>query len=100
MIDVNIKGVLYRIAAALPYMKQQQAGHFINVSVAGHTDSASAQRIRKFYQEIAIPAESFARAVAFRREPAGGRRRERDPVPAHAPGAVNASWLGLTAELT
>jgi NADP-dependent 3-hydroxy acid dehydrogenase YdfG len=66
MIDVNIKGVPYRIAAALPYMKRQQAGHFINVfSVAGHTDSASAQRIRKFYQEIAIPAESFARAVAF-----------------------------------
>jgi NAD(P)-dependent dehydrogenase (short-subunit alcohol dehydrogenase family) len=68
MIDVNIKGVLYRIAAALPYMKQQQAGHFINVfSVAGHTDSASAQRIRKFYTR---------------------------------PGAVSASWLGLTAELT
>lgn len=37
MIDVNIKGVLYGIAAALPYMKKQQSGHFINVSsVAGH----------------------------------------------------------------
>jgi NADP-dependent 3-hydroxy acid dehydrogenase YdfG len=37
MIDVNIKGVLYGIAAALPYMKQQKSGHFINVSsVAGH----------------------------------------------------------------
>ena len=37
MIDVNIKGVLYGIAAALPYMKQQKAGHIINVSsVAGH----------------------------------------------------------------
>ncbi len=37
MIDVNIKGVLYGIAAALPYMKKQRAGHFINVSsVAGH----------------------------------------------------------------
>ncbi len=37
MIDVNIKGVLYGIAAALPYMKQQKYGHFINVSsVAGH----------------------------------------------------------------
>jgi len=36
-IDVNIKGVLYGIAAALPYMKEQKAGHFINVSsVAGH----------------------------------------------------------------
>ena len=37
MIDVNIKGMLYGIAAALPYMKQQKAGHVINVSsVAGH----------------------------------------------------------------
>jgi NADP-dependent 3-hydroxy acid dehydrogenase YdfG len=37
MIDVNIKGVLYGIAAALPHMKQQHSGHFINVSsVAGH----------------------------------------------------------------
>jgi len=116
MIDVNIKGVLYGIAAALPHMKQQRAGHFINVSsVAGHrvgpgfavyaatkyavralseglrqevkpynirttvispgavatelpntvTDPQAAERIRKFYAEVAIPAESFARAVAF-----------------------------------
>ncbi len=116
MIDVNIKGVLYGIAAALPYMKQQKAGHFVNVSsVAGHkvgpgfavyaatkhavralseglrqevkpynirttvispgavatelpnsvTDPDAAERIHKFYEQVAIPAESFARAVAF-----------------------------------
>lgn len=116
MIDVNIKGVLYGIAAALPYMKQQKAGHIINVSsVAGHkvgpgfavyaatkhavralseglrqevkpynirttvispgavatelpdsvTDPDVAERLQKFYAEIAIPADSFARAVAF-----------------------------------
>jgi NADP-dependent 3-hydroxy acid dehydrogenase YdfG len=42
MIDVNIKGVLYGIAAALPYMKQQKAGHIINVSsVAGHKVAAN-----------------------------------------------------------
>jgi NADP-dependent 3-hydroxy acid dehydrogenase YdfG len=116
MIDVNIKGVLYGIAAALPHMQRQKAGHFINVSsVAGHkvgpgfavyaatkhavralseglrqevkpynirttvispgavatelpngvTDPAVAERIHKFYAEVAIPAESFARTVAF-----------------------------------
>jgi NADP-dependent 3-hydroxy acid dehydrogenase YdfG len=111
MIDVNIKGVLHGIAAALPYMKQQNAGHIINVSsVAGHkvgpgfavyaatkhavralseglrhnirttvispgavatelpnsvTEPDVAESIHKFYEEIAIPAESFARAVAF-----------------------------------
>ena len=37
MIDVNIKGVLYGIAAALPHMQRQESGHIINVSsVAGH----------------------------------------------------------------
>ena len=37
MIDVNIKGVLYGIAAALPVMQAQKSGHIINVSsVAGH----------------------------------------------------------------
>jgi NADP-dependent 3-hydroxy acid dehydrogenase YdfG len=115
MIDVNIKGVLYGIAAALPHMKQQKSGHIINVSsVAGHkvraggavyaatkhavralseglrqevkpynirttvispgavdtelpnsvTEPDVAEGMRKFY-EIAVPAESFARAVAF-----------------------------------
>ena len=37
MIDVNLKGVLYGIAAALPSMQAQKSGHIINVSsVAGH----------------------------------------------------------------
>jgi NADP-dependent 3-hydroxy acid dehydrogenase YdfG len=37
MIDVNLKGTLYGIAAALPHMKAQRSGHIINVSsVAGH----------------------------------------------------------------
>ncbi|MCQ4322178.1 SDR family oxidoreductase [Stutzerimonas stutzeri] len=115
MIDVNIKGVLYGIAAVLPYMTQQKSGHIINVSsVAGHkvrtgstvysatkhavriiseglrqevkpygirstiispgavatelpdsiTEPDIADNVRKFY-EIAIPADSFARAVAY-----------------------------------
>ena len=32
MIDLNIKGVLYGVAAALPQMRKQQSGHFINVA--------------------------------------------------------------------
>ena len=36
MIDINIKGVLYGIAAALPQFENQGVGHFINISsVAG-----------------------------------------------------------------
>jgi NADP-dependent 3-hydroxy acid dehydrogenase YdfG len=116
MIDVNIKGVLYGIAAALPYMEQQKSGHIINVSsVAGHkvrpggvvysatkhavrviseglrqevkqynirttiispgavdtelpnsiTEPDVAENMKKFYADVAIPADSFARVVAF-----------------------------------
>ena len=115
-IDVNIKGVLYGIAAALPHMKRQKSGHIINVSsVAGHkvtpagavyaatkhavralseglrqevkpynirttvispgavatelpdsiTERDIGESIHKFYEAFAIPADSFARAVAF-----------------------------------
>ncbi|KZQ34734.1 oxidoreductase [Enterobacter genomosp. O] len=36
MIDTNLKGVLYGVAAALPVFQRQGSGHFINVaSVAG-----------------------------------------------------------------
>lgn len=116
MVDVNIKGVLYGIAAVLPAMKAQKSGQIINVaSVAGHkvgpgsavysatkyavralseglrqevkpyrirttvispgavatelpdsvTDAAVGARIRQLYEAVAIPADSFARAVAF-----------------------------------
>jgi len=115
-IDVNIKGVLYGIAAALPHMQRQNSGHFINVSsVAGHkvrpagavysatktavrviseglrqevkrwnirttiispgslatelpqsiTEPDIAKNVGDFYQEYALPADSFARVVAF-----------------------------------
>jgi len=32
MVDVNLKGVLYGIAAALPVFRRQKHGHFINVA--------------------------------------------------------------------
>ena len=36
MIDVNIKGTLYGIAAALPLFQRQETGHFVNIlSTAG-----------------------------------------------------------------
>ncbi|MGC8493530.1 MAG: SDR family oxidoreductase [Syntrophobacteraceae bacterium] len=116
MIDVNLRGVLHGIAAALPYMKEQKSGHFINVSsVAGHkvrpgsavyaatkygvralseglrqevkpynirttiispgaiatelpnsiTEGDVQEAIQGYYEQYAIPAESFARTVAF-----------------------------------
>ncbi|MET0364838.1 MAG: SDR family oxidoreductase [Sphingobium sp.] len=35
MIDVNVRGVLHGIAAALPRMKAQGSGHFVNISSIG-----------------------------------------------------------------
>jgi NADP-dependent 3-hydroxy acid dehydrogenase YdfG len=32
MVDINIKGALYGIAAALPMMREQRSGHIINIS--------------------------------------------------------------------
>jgi NADP-dependent 3-hydroxy acid dehydrogenase YdfG len=38
MIDVNIKGVLYAIAAIVPSMRERKSGHVINISsIAGHS---------------------------------------------------------------
>ena len=31
MIDINLKGVLYGMAAAIPIFKQQQSGHIVNI---------------------------------------------------------------------
>jgi NADP-dependent 3-hydroxy acid dehydrogenase YdfG len=43
MIDVNLRGVLHGIAAALPVMRKQGHGQFVNVSsTAGHTIYATA----------------------------------------------------------
>ncbi|CAL9637613.1 putative oxidoreductase (plasmid) [Streptomyces sp. enrichment culture] len=37
MIDVNVRGTLYGIAAVLPRMREQGGGHIVNIaSVAGH----------------------------------------------------------------
>jgi len=116
MIDVNFRGVLHGIAAALPYMKEQKSGHIINVSsvygyklgpsatvycATKHAVRALSEGLRQevkpynirttvispgavatellehisekeiqaatkdFVSQIAVPAETFARMVAF-----------------------------------
>jgi NADP-dependent 3-hydroxy acid dehydrogenase YdfG len=116
MIDVNLKGVLYGIAAALPHMKKQKSGHIINLSsVAGHklfggsavysatkfgvralseglrqevkpykirttiispgavrtelldhiSEADVQQANREYVGQVGVPADSFARVVAF-----------------------------------
>jgi NADP-dependent 3-hydroxy acid dehydrogenase YdfG len=69
MVDVNIKGVLWGIAAALPIFRRQKAGHFIAVA------STAA---RKIVPNMAVYAGTKAAVVAIceglRQETAGELR--------------------------
>jgi NADP-dependent 3-hydroxy acid dehydrogenase YdfG len=115
LIDTNLKGVLYGIAAALPVFRAQGAGHFVNIIstaglrivpgqvvyaatknavrtlteglrqeagpglrvtgispgfvntdfAAGLTDPAQREQTLRLRDQIAIPPEAIARAVAF-----------------------------------
>lgn len=61
-IDVNIKGVLYGIAAALPYMKEQHARHIINASsVAGHKVRPSSAVYAATKAAVLMISEGLAR---------------------------------------
>ena len=89
MIDVNIKGVLYGIAAVLPYMKEQKSGHIINTaSVAGH---------KLFHASAVYSATKFAvRALSE------GLRQEMKPFNIRttiiSPGAVTTELLDHISE--
>ena len=62
MIDVNIKGVLYGIAAALPHMKEQKSGHIINVSsVAGHMVAPAAPSTAATKHAVRVISEGLRR---------------------------------------
>jgi NADP-dependent 3-hydroxy acid dehydrogenase YdfG len=42
MVDINIKEVLYGIAAALPALPESKSGHFINISSAAENQGVCA----------------------------------------------------------
>ncbi|WCE08829.1 SDR family oxidoreductase [Pseudomonas sp. JBR1] len=64
MIDVNIKGVLYGIAAVLPAMQTQKSGHIINVaSVAGHKVRAGSTVYSATKHAVRIISEGLRQEV-------------------------------------
>ena len=64
MIDVNIKGVLYGIAAALPHMQRQKSGHVINVSsVAGHKVRSGGAVYAATKHAVRVISEGFRQEV-------------------------------------
>ena len=63
-IDVNIKGVLWGIAAALPHFKAQKGGQFINVSsVAGHTIGAGGAIYSATKYSVRVISEALRKEV-------------------------------------
>ena len=88
MIDVNIKGVLYGIAAALPHMQRQKTGQIINVSsVAGHKVGVNNAVYAATKTAVRVISEGLRQEVkpwtcgCFRHQPTGGRGRQRDSFP-------------------
>ncbi|MDF1503738.1 SDR family oxidoreductase [Roseisolibacter sp. H3M3-2] len=64
MVDVNIKGVLYGIAAALPHMTRQRSGHVVNVSsVAGHKIRAGGAVYAATKHAVRVIAEGLRQEV-------------------------------------
>jgi NADP-dependent 3-hydroxy acid dehydrogenase YdfG len=65
MIDVNIKGVLYGIAAVPPAMQAQKSGHIINVaSVAGHKVRADSTVYSATKHAVRIISEGLRQETA------------------------------------
>lgn len=75
MIDINIKGLLYGIAAALPIFQARGSGQFVNVaSTAAHrivptmavyAATKTAVRTLASMDDIAMAPDAVARAIAF-----------------------------------
>jgi NADP-dependent 3-hydroxy acid dehydrogenase YdfG len=64
MIDVNIKGVLYGVAAVLPLMERQKSGHVINISsVAGHKVRADSTVYSATKHAVRVISEGLRQAV-------------------------------------
>ncbi|QAA21653.1 SDR family oxidoreductase [Sporolactobacillus terrae] len=81
MIDVNIKGVLYGIAAVLPMMREQKSGHIINTdSVAGYAVSRGGWAV---YSGTKFAVRAIAEGLRLEESPYSGIR-----VTNVSPGAV------------
>ncbi len=69
MIDTNIKGVLYGIAAALPVFRRQQAGQFVHVASTAAYKTVPAQAV---YSGTKVAVRAISEGL---RQEAGGHLR-------------------------
>ncbi len=82
MVDINLKGVLYGIAAALPVFRQQGYGHFIHTaSTAAHKTSPT----MAVYSATKFAVQALSEGL---RQEAGEKLR----VTVISPGFVNTNF--------
>jgi NADP-dependent 3-hydroxy acid dehydrogenase YdfG len=90
IIDTNVRGLLYGIAAALPLFRAQQAGHFVNVA------STAAHRIVP-NMAVYAAAKSAIRVISEGlRQEAGDRLR----VTVISPGFIKTDFASSINDLT
>lgn len=90
MIDVNLKGTLYGVAAALPVFARQKSGHIINVL------STAGLKVLPTMGVYAATKNALRTATEALRQEAGPHLR----VTEVSPGFVNTSFADAIADLT
>jgi NADP-dependent 3-hydroxy acid dehydrogenase YdfG len=85
MIDVNIKGVLYGIAAALPVFRRQGAGHFVNTASTAAYRTVPNQAV---YSATKVAVRTISEGL---RQEAGGQLR----VTIVSPGFVRTDFTDI-----
>ena len=84
MIDINIRGVLYGIAAALPVFRQQNFGHFVNIA---STAGLIVRPNMTVYAATKVAVRAISEGL---RQEAGGKLR----VTIITPGFVHTAFVG------
>ncbi len=84
MVDVNVKGLLFGIAAALPVFQAQESGHFVNIASTAARKTAPNQAVYS-----ATKAAVLALSDGLRQELAGKLR-----VTVISPGFTDTNFLG------
>ncbi len=88
MVDVNLKGVLYGVAAALPVFREQGFGHFVHLASTAGLKTVANQAV---YSATKIAVRAFSEGL---RQEAGERLR----VTLITPGFVRTDFVDAIAD--
>ena len=88
MVDVNLKGVLYGVAAALPVFREQSFGHFVHLASTAGLKTVANQAV---YSATKVAVRAFSEGL---RQEAGERLR----VTLITPGFVRTNFVEAIAD--